>query len=343
MTLHYRSSLLFCLTISVVLYPWNIWVSDLCGTSISLAKRARKVSHGQERKRKICQILYTVVAFDCDICPIPPKCWEATDQTMSQRKVSLKRLCFSWTNFEIIDARLSLRCLLWVAYSLPCFALFSCVGLSVIKDFERSTRTHCKVFNFLPSISAAIGDCEPQRYIWRFCFALDSVPRYLIGYLQLLRVLQRHHVAYPELYSLVQIGNSTLHFLELTFLLLLTYVSSSDIKWIHECSFIGFMVCSLLHMLCTVLIDYFWRRTTITPLTEQEKRLRSKRRRWFLINILSFFASLYFYFRHNSQCETNIYSMYCFFEYVVVLTNIAYHAVIMEEWDQQGGQIQFFY
>ena len=236
-----------------------------------------------------------------------------------------------------------MRHFLWVAYSLPSFALISCIGLSLIKDFERSTRTHCNVSNFLPSISASIGDCEPQRYIWRFCFALDSVPRYIIGYLQFWRVLQRHHVAYPELYPLVQIFSSSLHFLELTFLLLLTYVSSADIKWIHECSFIGFMICSLLHMLLTVLIDYFWPRMGQIHQNHQEIVLRSKRLRWFLLNIFSFFISLYFYFRHNSHCEPNIYSMYCFFEYVVVLTNIAYHAVIMEEWDQYGGQIQFFY
>lgn len=236
-----------------------------------------------------------------------------------------------------------MRHFLWFAYSLPCFALFSCVGLSLIKDFEKSTRTHCNVFNFLPSISASIGDCEPQRYIWRLCFALDSVPRYIIAYLQFLRLLHRHHVAYPELYPLVQLTNFVLHFLELTFLLLLTYISSNEIKWIHECSFVGFMICSLLHMLLTVLIDYLWPRTMNYRLSDIEQKARSKRLKLFLMNIGSFFISLYFYFRHNDHCEANIYSMYCLFEYFVVLTNVAYHAVIMDEWDQPGGQIQFFY
>jgi hypothetical protein len=133
-------------------------------------------------------------------------------------------------------------------------ALFSCVGLSLLKDFEKSTRTHCNVFNFLPSISASIGDCVPQRYIWRFCFALDSIPRYVIAYLQLILVLNRQHIGLLELYPFVQITNSFIHFLELTFLLLLTFISSNEIYWIHEASFIGFMICSLLHMLLTMLI-----------------------------------------------------------------------------------------
>ncbi len=238
---------------------------------------------------------------------------------------------------------ISIRHLLWFAYSLPCFALFSCVGLSLLKDFEKSTHTHCNVFNFLPSISASIGDCEPQRYIWRFCFALDSIPRYLIAYLQLIRVLNRHQVALSELYPFVQITNSFIHFLELTFLLLLTYISSNEIYWIHEVSFIGFMICSLLHMLLTILIDYFWPRTNNFRISDQEKFARSKRLKLFIVNIMSFFISIYFYFRHNSFCEPNIYSMYCLFEYFVVLTNIAYHSVVMDEWDQQAGQIQIFY
>ncbi|CAF2621965.1 unnamed protein product [Rotaria sp. Silwood2] len=238
---------------------------------------------------------------------------------------------------------ISMRYFLWFSYSLPCLALFSCIGLSLLKDFEKSTRTHCQVFNFLPSISASIGDCEPQRYIWRLCFALDSIPRYIIAYLQFKRLLNRHHILLPELYQLVQITNSLIHALELTFLLLLTYISSNEIKWIHECSFVGFMICSLVHMLLTVLIDYFWPRTINCRVSDQEIMVRTKRLQWFIINIGSFFISLYFYFRHNEHCEPNMYSMYCLFEYFVVLTNIAYHAVIMNEWDQQTGQLQFFY
>ncbi|CAF1296357.1 unnamed protein product [Rotaria sordida] len=235
----------------------------------------------------------------------------------------------------------SMRQFLWFAYILPCFALLSCVSLSLVKDFEKSTHTHCNVSNFLPSISASIGDYEPQRFIWRLCFALDSIPRYIIAYLQLNHVLNRHHIDYPEYYTLVQITNSTFHFLELTFLLLLTYISSNEIRWIHECSFVSFILCSLLHMLLTILIDYFWPRIINISLNEQEKSLRSKRLRWFILNIFSISISLYFYYRHIHFCEPNIYSMFCLFEYIVVITNIGYHSVVMNEWSQQGVQIQF--
>jgi hypothetical protein len=232
---------------------------------------------------------------------------------------------------------------LWYAYFLPFFAFITCISLTLVKDNVKATRTHCNVTNILPSISASVGGFEPQRFIWRLSFALDSTPRYVIGYLQLQRLLNRHHVTFPKCYRLIQIINTCIHFLELTFLLLLTYISSNEIKQIHIYGFIGFVNCSLLHMLCTVLIDYYWPRTKKFCLNEKEKRLRLKRLICFLFHIVSVFISLYFFYRHNKFCESYIYSVYCLFEYCVVVTNISYHSIIRDELDQLAGQIQFFY
>ena len=41
------------------------------------------------------------------------------------------------------------------------------VVLSIVLHFEDSTWSHCRVFNFLPSVSASIGNNTPERYIWR--------------------------------------------------------------------------------------------------------------------------------------------------------------------------------
>jgi hypothetical protein len=187
-----------------------------------------------------------------------------------------------------------------------------------------------------------IADFIPQRYIWHLCFALYSFPRYIIGYLQMKSRMSRHHINLPELYKLAQFINEFIHLVELTCILLLTYISSSEIHWIHAWSSAGAIICSLLHMLFTILIDYRWPLTFGARLSGKEKRLRAKRLRWFAINISSCFIATYFYVRHNSYCEPNIYSMFCLFEYIAVLTNIAYHAVVMDEWDRQG-QIQIYY
>jgi hypothetical protein len=225
----------------------------------------------------------------------------------------------------------------------PYFAFVLCLVLTIFKDMKKSTRTHCKVPNVLPSISAVIAGFEPQRFIWRLSFALNSTPRYLIAYLQLQRLLNRHHVASRELYRLAQVINHAIHFLELTFLLLLTYVSSNEVKRTHEYAFVGFILCSLMHMLATTLIDYYWPCTAGVDFTEREKHLRQKRLKWFVYNALCFFLAVVFFLRHMSFCEPYVYSFFSFFEYFVILTNIGYHSTIREEWDQEAGQIQFFY
>ena len=230
-----------------------------------------------------------------------------------------------------------------LVYFLPFFAFIACICLTFIKDNAKATRTHCNVTNVLPSVSAVIAAYEPQRFIWRFCFAVDSLPRYLIAYLQLQRLLNRHHVAFRRAYRIIQIVNSGIHFLELTFLLLLTYVSSNEKKQIHIFGFAGFVVCSVLHMLCTVLIDYCWRRTKAFCLNDKERYCRSTRLKCLLIHVLSLGISFYFFYRHNRFCEPYIYSIFCLFEYCVILTNIAFHSTIREEWDHSAGQIQIYY
>ena len=42
-------------------------------------------------------------------------------------------------------------------------------------------------------------------------------------------------------------------------------------------------------------------------------------------NFVAIPALVYFYWRHNTYCEPYVYSMFCFLEYAIVLTNVGYH------------------
>ena len=73
--------------------------------------------------------------------------------------------------------KVSMKFLVVYCCGLPLFGFIACVLLAFIFHFEGSTRTHCNVPNYLPSISSAIGDYTPERYIWRICICLHILPR----------------------------------------------------------------------------------------------------------------------------------------------------------------------
>lgn len=68
--------------------------------------------------------------------------------------------------------------------SLPLLAFITCVLITMYKDFENANNTHCKVPNVFPSISASIGNYEPQRSIWRIAIYTHAPLRFFIIYLR---------------------------------------------------------------------------------------------------------------------------------------------------------------
>lgn len=89
--------------------------------------------------------------------------------------------------------------------------------------------TFCsQVRNYLPSISAAIGDFTPQRYIWRVCICLHSAPRFMVACL-FYNYYTSFRVSYmPALYKFCAGLTCLLHVLENLALVLLSYVSSTE-------------------------------------------------------------------------------------------------------------------
>ncbi|KAK3555687.1 hypothetical protein QTP86_029089 [Hemibagrus guttatus] len=203
--------------------------------------------------------------------------------------------------------------------SLPLLGLITCITISLIYDYNEATYTHCQVRNYLPSISAAIS-LTPQRYIWRFCIGLHSAPRLLIAavYFSFYRsrftrkIVEQLLSAFTLLCALSENAG----------LLLLTYVSSTETYNYHKNGFITFIASSGLHMLCTCRLWY-----VITKNTFSNEEMTSYRYkvRLFLFNIVLAAAAGYFFRRHNKYCESGIYTFFALCEYLVVISNMAFH------------------
>ena len=108
-----------------------------------------------------------------------------------------------------------------------------------IFDFQNSTKTHCEVENFAPSISAAIGSFLPQKYVWQVAIALHIVPRFLFLWMYKQFYKSRISVITPRIYWLIQV-TICFNLLELVSLLGLTLVSSQEDFDTHKACFVTF-------------------------------------------------------------------------------------------------------
>jgi hypothetical protein len=90
-----------------------------------------------------------------------------------------------------------------------------------------------------------------------------------------------------------------------------------------------------------MLLSYFlnskFRRSGSTT-TIEFKSLKLKKY-LFIVNLLSIGLAGYFFMRHNERCEPGVYTLFAFFEYIVVLTNMGYHMTAY--YDFSGSLLTF--
>ena len=257
-------------------------------------------------------------------------------QKVSGCKSPALPLEISLVRWSISASTSSVGQLVWFSRVVSTFAFFACIGLTLVKNRQESVRTWCPVFDLFPTISTSTGYFYPQAYIWRICIGFTSFPRFLLAILQMQYRLLRPNMLHPRHYIWAERLNGSLHFLELTALLLLSFVSLKETEWVHVYSYFSFAMFSILHMLVTSSIDYLWPRTIFAEITPIESKLRAKRLKLFFLYLVSFWVSMSLYFIHFRVCLTMLYSTHSLLEYVLILTNITYHGLMFEEWDQKG-------
>ncbi|XP_039285233.1 post-GPI attachment to proteins factor 2 [Nilaparvata lugens] len=223
--------------------------------------------------------------------------------------------------------RLPIPSLAWLTCLLPLSSFVFCVVWSLIYNFEDSTFTHCKVPNFLPSISAAIGNYKTQRLVWGAAIAVHAVPRFLFTsmYRKYYRDVLRNRA--QRLATLA----CALNIIENIALIGLTFIPSAYNYAIHEKCFMTFMVTSELYMVLTCILLTRYREQPADNVENRSLRLKYQ---LLAINMVSFALAGYFFIRHNLHCEPGVYSLFALCEYVVVLTNMAFH--MTASWDFHG-------
>lgn len=186
----------------------------------------------------------------------------------------------------------------YATVSLPLAGFFFCVGWSLAFDFQRSTQTHCGVPNTLPSISAAIGNYQPQRFVWQSAILLAALPRlwicccYVLLYGRVVRNSRRPLAYFGCLFNAVE--NVALVGLSL-------FTSAADYE-AHKFCFVLFVATSEIYMVVTWLVNQAGRKPAAGGDALALRSLRVKRAMC-VVNVGAFAVAGYCFVRHNERCE----------------------------------------
>ncbi|POS87750.1 calcofluor white hypersensitive protein-like protein, partial [Erysiphe pulchra] len=198
-----------------------------------------------------------------------------------------------------------------IAYSAFLSALFVGILLHYKKIVENEFYGYPD--EWFPSVSATIGDRYPERSFFMIFIAITSGPRFvLVGLWYLLTAKPNKSlpkfVAFMGLFRTLTCGGWT-------------YVTSTDDHGWHDIFMISYLVATLP-----------W---TLGCLTLSPNNSRAVRYRKYFAG--SFFATLvplvYFFIQHKVHRVAGAYTIYAFFEWTLVLLDVAFDAVTALDFD----------
>eukprot|EP01062_Namystynia_karyoxenos_P042610 TRINITY_DN31191_c0_g1_i1.p1 TRINITY_DN31191_c0_g1~~TRINITY_DN31191_c0_g1_i1.p1 ORF type:complete len:998 (+),score=284.46 TRINITY_DN31191_c0_g1_i1:107-3100(+) len=206
--------------------------------------------------------------------------------------------------------------------------LLCCLFLAIRLHYETVVQTHCRNWEFWPSVSSCTGDHMPERAVWRIAIALGGGPRIISA------VLQRHHflehlpgsgacdVAAGFWFDLVRIVAAGMW----------TYVSSGEHLLVHEVAFVVYVVAGFIAQAAqTSAAARAARACTSQP------RLRSSFRAKAALLSVQVVAACgvgYFFVQHRRHCAPGGYSRSTVCEWIFSTANVLYDLTCA--WDLRG-------
>ena len=154
-------------------------------------------------------------------------------------------LCFVWPSSRLPSSSstssfsLSVRLWLFPASAVLAAAggLLLCLLVAATAHAADTTRTHCAVANFWPSVSAAVGNNQPEIFVWRLAVALHNVFVMADPLLFLARIPQSSRVS-VVLTRVWALSKS----MSCMGLFVLTFLSSTENYLMHEFGFLAWIV-----------------------------------------------------------------------------------------------------
>eukprot|EP01065_Artemidia_motanka_P018218 TRINITY_DN21549_c0_g1_i1.p1 TRINITY_DN21549_c0_g1~~TRINITY_DN21549_c0_g1_i1.p1 ORF type:complete len:985 (+),score=269.31 TRINITY_DN21549_c0_g1_i1:50-2956(+) len=204
--------------------------------------------------------------------------------------------------------------------------LLVCLFLAVRLHYDTVVQTHCRNWEYWPSVSSCTGDHMPERAVWRIAIALGGGPRIIAA------VLQRMHFN-DHLQSTRRCDVTTGFYFDLIRIVaagMWTYVSSSEHLLVHEVAFVLYVVAGFVAQGAQTSAAF---RVSRLPSAASERLRWSFRAKAFLFGGQVLFACGvgYFFVEHRTYCLPGGYSKSTLCEWCFSACNVLYDLTCMHD------------
>ncbi|KAJ1967435.1 Protein cwh43, partial [Dimargaris xerosporica] len=178
---------------------------------------------------------------------------------------------------------------------------------------------------WMPSVSATIGDRYPARSIFQILIALTAGPRFLLVLLWFV-LCRATPAARSGWVPKALLGVAVVRTVSCGGWV---YITSTDDHNTHDVAMITYMLCTLPYMLWMIST------TPSTPLALTDRSACQKAKQWRTLFFGAFFAAIvplvYFFIQHKVHKVPGAYSIYAIFEWALIILDVAFDAVAVYE------------
>ncbi|CAG8629980.1 7081_t:CDS:2 [Acaulospora morrowiae] len=159
---------------------------------------------------------------------------------------------------------------------------------------------------WFPSVSATIGDYYPARSIFQIFIAITSGPRFMMIFFFYLLTDKPNHL-YPKLHAIIGV-------IRTVSCGSWVYITSSDDHFVHDIAMIVYLVTTLPWMLGSLKMG------------SKNKNAIQGRKSIFFMFFGTLVPMIYYFIQHKLNHVAGAYTIYAFFEWSLILYDIAFDA-----------------